>query len=119
MNNWDYAYLPVIALLNLGFIYGWHKKIQKKWISGKLDWSFLFLSSFLNTWGIENLQRIFQADRWLDVFQISLGAWLLLSAASAFLHYRVNGLALKRFWIDYAGDLLSYFFIGILVYLCS
>ncbi len=119
MNPLDYAYIPVIALINLAIIAVWQIKVRKISFKGLNDWFWLYACSFLNTWGIDTLARVFATHTWMDVFKVSLGAWLLFSAATAFKYYRMKSLGLKEFWLDYGGDLVSYFFIGVAVYVCT
>lgn len=112
----DLAYIPIVALLNVGLIYFYHLKIQKRQISGFRDWVILFFTSLLNTWGIDTLHHLVNSSSWMDTFKISLGAWLLFTAATSYKYYRFNSLPFKKFWLDYGGDLVSYMFISAGVY---
>lgn len=115
----DLAYIPVVALLNLGVVYLCQVKLLKRPISGKKEWCLLYLASFLNTWGLDVLQHLVTTDDLFDVFKISLGVWLLFSAATSYKHYRFRSLPFRQFWLDFGGDLLSYMLIGVGIYVCT
>ncbi len=119
MNPLDFVYIPVIALFNLAIVAFWHKKFRKKLFVGKNDWIWLFACSFLNTWGIDVLSRLAVTHSWMDALKVSFGAWFLFSAATAHKYYRLNARGPKEFWLDYGGDLVSYIFMGIGVYICT
>ena len=112
MNVLDYAYIPIVALLNLGIVYGWNKKFKKNLILTKKDWLFIYICSFLNVWGLDTLQHALISNKFLDAMKVSLGAWLLFTGASAFKTGRFRSMPLNEFWIDYGGELICYFFMG-------
>jgi hypothetical protein len=115
----DLAYIPLVALLNLGVIYLCHVKLLKRPISGKQEWFMLYIASFLNTWGLDVLQHLVTTDNLFDVLKISLGAWLLFTAATSYKHYRFRSLTFRQFWLDFGGDLISYMIVGIGIYVCT
>lgn len=119
MNFIDMAYIPLIAVVNLAVIYGWQKWARKRSIGTLSDWGVVLLCSLLNTWGLDTLQRLVVTYKWADVFKVSLGGWLLFTAASSLKNYRLNNWSVREFWLDYGGDLLSYFFIGAGIYACT
>lgn len=112
----DLAYIPIVALFNVGLIYFYHLKINKRRVSGKGNWAIHFIISFFNTWGIDTLHHLTNSSSWMDAFKIALGAWLLFTAATSYKYYRFDSLPFKKFWLDYGGDLLSYMFISASVY---
>lgn len=115
----DWAHIPIVALLNLFVIYISQLKLRKRQISGKQEWFFLFIASLLNTWGLDVLNHLVTTDTLVDALKISLGIWLLFTAASSYKNYRFRSLPLKEFWLDYVGDLFSYLFIGVGIYVCT
>lgn len=115
----DYAYIPIIALINLVIVYFWYVKVRKQSLQKKSDWTLLFVASFLTTWGMDYLHHLIVTTKVVDALQISLGVWLLFTAPAAFKYYRLKSMRLRDFWYDCAGDLISYFFIGLAIYVCT
>lgn len=119
MEAFNSIYLLIVGVVNLAFVYYWQLKVRKKPIEGRISWVACILSSGLNAWGMDVIQKGFGAYLFIHVLQISLGVWVFMTAATALKHYAINGWSKRDFWLDYGGDLASYFLLGILLFVIT
>lgn len=82
-------------------------------------WAFAFLGSLFNVWGLDVIQREFMVESALNMVIVSAGCWLVFVLATNAKYLAIYGWSKRDFWLDYAGDLVSFIFSGILIYLAT
>ena len=115
----EIVHIPVIALINLGFIYFWSLKIRKKPLTGRAAWASAMFGAFFSTWGLDVMQRDFVSEGLLQAIRVSVGCWLVFVLAINLKYKAIYGWSRKDFWLDYGGDLLGFILVGILLYLAT
>jgi hypothetical protein len=55
----------------------------------------------------------------MEVAQISFGSWLVFVFATSAKYYAINGWSKKEFWLDYGGDLIGFFILGLGIYIIT
>lgn len=112
----EWYYLPIAALINSLFTFFWQKHLGHKVIKGLSLWTLVFIGSLFNAWGMDVLQRLVEVVSLTHMLQISLGCWLFIVVATTAKHHALNGWSKKVFWIDYAGDLIGFILMGLIIY---
>lgn len=115
----EFSYLLIITVINLGFIYLWNAKVRKKPFKGLKLWVLCAFCSLFMCWGIDALERIYDVGSFGGVAQISFGSWLVFVFATSAKYYAINKWSWKEFWLDYGGDLISFFLAGFGIYVIT
>jgi hypothetical protein len=115
----EFSYLLIIAFIHLIFVYGWSTKVRNRPIKGRKIWLLCALSSVCTAWGIDALQRIYAIESFMAVAQISFGSWLVFVFATSARHCAINGWSKKEFSLDYGGDLIGFFILGLGIYIIT
>lgn len=111
-------HIPIIALINLGIIYLWNLKVRNRAMRSQAFGPFVFGSLF-NVWGLDVIQRDFVVESLYSMVIVSAGCWLVFVLATNAKYLAIYGWSKRDFWLDYAGDLVSFIISGILVYLVT
>ena len=115
----EWYYLPIAAVVNGLFQIFWQKQVAGKTLKRFWPLALVFVGSLLNAWGIDVIQRVYDIFSFVHVMKVSLGCWLMFSAATSAKHYADNGWSKKNFWIDYGGDLIGFSLMGIIIYVLT
>lgn len=116
INEW--AYLTLAAAVNTVVQFFWKKKVVQKSVD-RNALVLIFVGSFMSAWGIDVLQRGLDVTSFMSILKVSLGCWLMVAVATAAKHYRINGWSMKQFKMDYGGDLVGFFLMGIIIHVLS
>ncbi|MBY0414549.1 MAG: hypothetical protein K2Q18_10300 [Bdellovibrionales bacterium] len=119
MKVMEMAYIPIIALVHLGFIYIWNLKIRKRAFSGKKTWGLAFFGSIFNVWGLDALTRELVVDSIPDMIKVSTACWLVFVLATNAKYLAIYGWSKREFWLDYGGDWVGFIVAGILVFVMT
>lgn len=112
----EWYYLPVTAVISSLFHLFWQKTLAQKKIRTFNALGVIFLGSLFNAWGLDVMQRMLDIFTLIQMMKISLGCWLMFSAATSAKYYAINGWPKRIFWIDYGGDLISFILMGLIIY---
>ncbi len=112
-------HIPIIALINLGFIYLWNLKIRSRAMRTPKVWAASFFGSLFNVWGLDVIQRDFVVDSLPNMIKVSAGCWLVFVVATNAKYLVIYGWSKRDFWLDYGGDLVSFILAGILIYVST
>lgn len=115
----DVLHIPVIALVNLGFIYLWNLKVRNRAMKTPQVWLFALFGSLFNVWGLDVIQRDFVVDTLPNMIKVSAGCSLVFVLATNAKYRVIYGWSKRDFWLDYAGDLLSFILAGILIFIST
>lgn len=115
----EWYYLPIAALINSLFTFGWQKSVGHKMVKGRLVWALIFFGSLFNAWGMDVLQRMVEVTTLYHMLQISLGCWLFIAVSTSAKHHALNGWSKKIFWIDYGGDLIGFILMGLIIFVLT
>ena len=113
------VHIPIIALVNLGIIYLWNLKVRNRAMRSQAVWVFSFFGSLFNVWGLDVIQRDFVVETLHSMVVVSAGCWLVFVLATNAKYLAIYGWSKRDFWLDYAGDLVSFIISGILIYLAT
>lgn len=115
----DILHIPIIAAIQLGFIYLWNLKIRSRAFRSKEVWFFSLFGSLFNVWGLDVIQRDFVVDSVPNMILVSAGCWLVFVVATNLKYLPIYGWSKRDFWLDYGGELLGFILAGILVYVAT
>lgn len=113
------VHIPIIALINLGIIYLWNLKVRNRAMRSQTVWVLSFFGSLFNVWGLDVVQRDFVVESLPNMIVVSAGAWLVFVLATNAKYLSIYGWSKRDFWLDYAGDLVSFIVSGILIYVAT
>lgn len=113
------VHIPIIALINLGIIYFWNLKVRNRAFRSPGVWVLSFFGSLFNVWGLDVVQRDFVVESVPNMVLVSAGCWLVFVLATNAKYLAIYGWSKRDFWLDYAGDLVSFIISGILIYLAT
>ncbi|MBC7714368.1 MAG: hypothetical protein H7177_13570 [Rhizobacter sp.] len=116
MKLMEVVHIPIIALIQLGFLYVWNLKMRNRAFRSKTIWMLAGLGSLFNVWGLDVIQRDFGVDTLFGMLEVSAGCWLVFVVATTAKYYAVYGWSKREFWLDYGGDLLAFLLSGSLIY---
>ncbi len=119
MNAMQVLHIPIIALINLGVIYLWNKKVRKRVFQTPKIWLYSFFGSLFNVWGLDVIQRNFVVENVPDMIKVSAGCWLVFVVATNAKYLVIYNWSKRDFWLDYGGDLVSYLLAGILIFVAT
>lgn len=115
----EVIHIPIIALVNLGVIYFWNLKMRNRVMKSPAIWGLSFFGSLFNVWGLDVIQRDFVVQSIPHMIIVSAGCWLVFVLATNAKYLAIYGWSKRDFWLDYGGDLVSFIFSGILIYLAT
>ncbi len=115
----DVIHIPIIALIQLGLIYVWNKKMRNRVFKSKEVWTLAGLGCLFNVWGLDVIQRNFVVDSLHNMLLVSVGCWLVFVAATVSKYYPIYGWSKRDFWLDYGGDLVAFVLSGTIIYLAT
>lgn len=113
----ELIHIPVIALINLGVMYLWNLKVQKRRFESAQVWLFSFVGSLFTTWGLDVLARMLEVESWKGIVYLSTGCWLVFNVANQLKFIPINKYSFKSFWLDTIGEWVYFTLIGILIFL--
>lgn len=82
-------------------------------------WAMSFFGSLFNIWGLDVIQRDFEVESLYKMIVVSAGCWLVFVLATNAKYMEIYGWSKRDFWLDYAGDLVSFILSGIIIYLAT
>lgn len=115
----DVVHIPIIALIQLGLLYLWNKKVRNRAFNSRMVWALAGFGCLFNVWGLDVIQRDFVVDSLPNMFTVSAGCWLVFVAATVSKYYAIYGWSKREFWLDYGGDLAAFLLSGTLIYLAT
>lgn len=82
-------------------------------------WPMAFFGSLFNVWGLDVILRDFEVESFYRMVVVSIGCWLVFVLATNVKYLGIYSWSKRDFWLDCAGDLVSFIISGILIYLVT
>lgn len=111
--------IPIIALVNLAFMYFWNLKMRNRAFRTPKIWLIALFGSLFNVWGLDVIQRELMIDTVPQMIRASAGVWLVFVLATNAKYMAIYGWSKREFWLDYGGDLLSFILCGVLLFVST
>lgn len=115
----DILHIPIIAFIQLGFIYLWNLKVRNRAFRSPEVWFLSAFGSLFNVWGLDVIHRDFVVDSIPNMVLVSTGCWLVFVVATNLKYLPIYGWSKRDFWLDYAGELIAFVVSGILIFVST
>ena len=114
-------WLHILAAAAVGgfFHYAWARYLKKVDVKNIKSVVLFYVLSFFQSWGLDILQADFEIHRVFDMFRLTTGAWMCLTASATLKVYVNKNWNKKEFLIEQGGEFLGLFLIGLAIFILT